>query len=60
MTRNIKFGGKLGAVFATANYVGGGAEVAEVALIAQLLVKGMVVYSSGGAEGKLFIHYGPV
>ncbi|MDR3600584.1 MAG: flavodoxin domain-containing protein [Desulfosporosinus sp.] len=53
-------GGKLGAVFATANYVGGGAEVAELALIAELLVKGMLVYSSGVAEGQPFIHYGAV
>jgi len=56
----IKFGGKLGAVFATAGYVGGGAEVAELAMIAELLVKGMLVYSSGVAEGQPFIHYGPV
>ncbi|AET67935.1 multimeric flavodoxin WrbA [Desulfosporosinus orientis DSM 765] len=53
-------GGKLGAVFATANYVGGGAEVAEIAMIAEMLVKGMLVYSSGVAEGQPFIHYGPV
>lgn len=59
-SRSIKLGGKLGAVFATANYVGGGAEVAELALIAELLVKGMLVYSSGVAEGQPFIHYGPV
>lgn len=58
--RTVKFGGKLGAVFATANYVGGGAEVAELAMIAELLVKGMLVYSSGVAEGQPFIHYGPV
>ena len=58
--RTVKFGGKLGAVFATANYVGGGAEVAELALIAELLVKGMLVYSSGAAEGQPYIHYGPV
>ena len=57
-TKNV--GGKLGAVFATANYVGGGAEVAELSLIAELLVKGMLVYSSGVAEGQPFIHYGAV
>lgn len=50
----------MGAVFATANYVGGGAEVAELAMISELLVKGMLVYSSGVAEGQPFIHYGPV
>ncbi|AFQ43898.1 flavodoxin family protein [Desulfosporosinus meridiei] len=53
-------GGKLGAVFATANYVGGGAEVAEISMIAEMLVKGMLVYSSGVAEGQPFIHYGAV
>ncbi|KLU64143.1 flavodoxin [Desulfosporosinus acididurans] len=52
--------GKLGAVFATANYVGGGAEVAELSMIAEMLVKGMLVYSSGVAEGQPFIHYGAV
>ncbi|EHQ89612.1 flavodoxin family protein [Desulfosporosinus youngiae] len=57
---NPMFAGKLGAVFATANYVGGGAEVAELALLAELLVKGMLVYSSGAGEGQPFIHYGPV
>jgi len=57
---NVKCGGKIGAVFATANYVGGGAEVAELAMIGELLVKGMLVYSSGVAEGQPFIHYGPV
>lgn len=53
-------GGKLGAVFATANYIGGGAEVAEISMIAEMLVKGMLVYSSGVAEGQPFIHYGAV
>lgn len=53
-------GGKLGAVFATANYVGGGAEVAELAMIGELLVKGMLIYASGAAEGQPFIHYGVV
>jgi Multimeric flavodoxin WrbA len=58
--RSVKLGGKLGAVFATASFVGGGAELAELALIAELLVIGMLVYSSGVAEGQPFIHYGPV
>ena len=58
--RNIKLGGKLGAVYATANYVGGGAEIAELAMIGELLVKGMLVYSAGAAEGQPFTHYGAV
>ncbi len=59
-SKTLKLGGKLGGVFATANYVGGGAEIAELALIAELLVKGMLLYSSGAAEGHPFVHYGPV
>lgn len=58
--RHIKFGGKLGAVFATANYIGGGAEIAELSMIAELLVKGMLIYSAGVAEGQPFTHYGAV
>ena len=47
-------------MFATANYVGGGAEIAELAMIGELLVKGMLVYSAGAAEGQPFTHYGAV
>lgn len=56
----IDFSGKLGAVFATQRYVGGGADVALKTMIGHLLVKGMVVYSSGSAEGKPFTHFGAV
>ena len=59
-TGRIKLADKLGAVFATARFVGGGAEVAELALIGHMLVKGMVVYSSGTTRGQPFTHYGPV
>ncbi|MDA8441715.1 MAG: flavodoxin family protein [Peptococcaceae bacterium] len=58
--RHIKLAGKLGAVFATANYVGGGAEIAELAMISELLVKGMLIYSAGAGEGHPFTHYGAV
>lgn len=58
--RHLKFAGKLGAVFATANYVGGGADLAELSMIGQLLVKGMLIYSVGAAEGQPFTHYGAV
>ena len=57
---HIKFGGKLGAVFATANYLGGGADIAELSMIGVLLVKGMLVYSGGAAEGQPFTHFGAV
>ena len=56
----INLAGKLGAVFATANYPQGGADTAISSIINQLLVKGMLVYSSGGALGQPFIHLGAV
>ncbi|MGM0438456.1 MAG: flavodoxin family protein [Bacillota bacterium] len=56
----IDFSGKLGAVFATQKYVGGGADVALKTMIGHLLVKGMVVYSAGAGEGKPFTHFGAV
>lgn len=43
--RKIKLGGKLGAVFVTANYIGGGTDIAELSIIGLMLVKGMLVYS---------------
>lgn len=59
-TGGVKLADKLGSAYATANFVGGGAAAAELALIHQMLVKGMVVYSSGGSKGAPVIHYGPV
>ena len=59
-TGRIKLADKLGSVFATANYVGGGGGVAELALIHQMLVKGMLVYSSGASKGPPIIHFGAV
>ncbi|SJZ51317.1 flavodoxin family protein [Selenihalanaerobacter shriftii] len=52
--------GKLGAAFATENYLGGGADSALLTLAGHMLVKGMLVYSVGSAEGKPFTHYGAV
>lgn len=52
--------GKLGAVFATENYVGGGAELSLMGLIGQLLVRGMLVYSGGAAQGYPYTHFGAV
>lgn len=52
--------GKLGAVFATANALHGGADLALLGMINHLLVKGMLVYSSGVEYGRPFIHLGPV
>jgi NAD(P)H dehydrogenase (quinone) len=59
-TTKVKFGGKLGGVFATENYVGGGADVAELALIGMLLVRGLLIYAAGAFEGQPFTHMGAV
>lgn len=57
---DIRLGGKLGAVFATeASPNGGGAELAIMTMVSQLLVRGMLVYSSGNECGKPTIHIGP-
>lgn len=57
---SVKLGGKLGSVFATENSPnGGGAELAIMSVVSQLLVKGMLVYSSGAECGRPFIHIGP-
>lgn len=59
--RTVKLGGKLGGVFATENSpTGGGAELAMMSMISHMLVKGMLVYSSGSEFNRPFIHIGPV
>ena len=53
--------GKLGGVFASQNWPGGGgASFAEMTMIAGLLVLGMVVYSGGIAVGAPYLHFGAV
>lgn len=52
--------GKLGAVYATADYVQGGADIAIATIINHLLVKGMMVYSGGSALGLPYVHLGAV
>ena len=59
-TTKLKLAGKLGSVFVTEGYIGGGADFAEMGLIAHLLVLGMLVYSGGTSWGQPFIHYGAV
>lgn len=57
---SVKLGGRLGGVFATENApYGGGAELAMMTLINHMLVKGMLVYSSGAEFDRPFIHIGP-
>lgn len=52
--------GKIGAVFATANFAQGGADTAILTIINHLMVKGMLVYSGGSALGDPYIHLGAV
>lgn len=59
-TCKLKFAGKVGCVFATENFVGGGADNAEMALISELLVKGMFMHSVGASEGLPYTHFGAV
>lgn len=51
---------KLAGVFMTENYLGGGADFAELSLIGCLLVRGMIVYSGGAMNGDPFTHLGAV
>ena len=52
--------GKLGAAFSTANSIAGGADIALLAILNHLMVKGMLVYSGGVAFGKPKTHLGYV
>jgi len=56
----LKLAGKIGSVFVTEGYIGGGAETAEMGLIAHMLVMGMLIYSAGTSGGQPFTHYGAV
>ena len=55
-----RFEGKLGAVFATENYLGGGADVALMGMVGHLLIGGMLIYSGGAAHGHPYTHFGAV
>ena len=59
-TTRLKLAGKVGSVFATEGYIGGGADFAEMGLISHLLVMGMLVYSGGTSWGQPITHYGAV
>ncbi len=59
-TTTIALAGKLGSVFATENYLGGGADIAELGMVGLMLVRGMLVYSAGFTKGDPFTHYGAV
>lgn len=59
-SNKINLHGKIGAVYATADYQQGGADIALLTIINHLMVKGMLVYSGGSALGQPYIHLGPV
>lgn len=59
-TTRVKLAGKLGSVFATEGYIGGGADLAELELVAHFLVMGLLVYSGGVGRGQPFTHFGAV
>ena len=59
-TTKVNLEGKLGSVFATENYIGGGADVAELGMIGHILVRGMIAYSAGFTKEGPITHYGAV
>lgn len=59
-TLSFNLAGKLGAPFASANwYGGGGYELAELTLIAGMLIRGMIIYT-GGVTELVPTHFGAV
>lgn len=60
-TVSVDLAGKLGGVFASQNWPGGGgADFTEMTLIAGMLVRGMLIYSGGITRGEPFLHFGAV
>jgi len=59
-TTKLKLAGKIGAVYATENFLGGGADFSQMVVVSGLLVRGMLVYSGGTSHGKPFTHFGAV
>jgi NAD(P)H dehydrogenase (quinone) len=57
----VDLAGKLGGVFASQNWPGGGgAELTQLSMIAAMLVRGMLIYSGGIAVGSPYLHFGAV
>lgn len=56
----LNLSGKLGGVFATEQYIHGGADLVMVRIMENLLVYGMMLYSGGASMGAPVIHVGPV
>lgn len=60
-TPGLDFTGKLGGCFCSQNWPGGGgADLAEITIIAAMLVRGMMVYSGGITQGAPYLHFGAV
>lgn len=60
-TITASLAGKLGGVFVSQNWPGGGgADFAEMTLIAGMLVRGMLIYSGGITRGTPYLHFGAV
>ena len=60
-TPEVSYDGKLSGFFATQNWPGGGgADFAEMTMIAAVLVHGMLVYSGGTSQGYPPLHFGAV
>lgn len=58
---DVDLAGKLGAAFASQNWPGGGgADLAEINILAGMLVRGMLVYSGGITCGQPYLHFGAV
>ena len=58
-SEKYQLSGKLGGAFATAGYLQGGLTVVCMEAITHMLVKGMLVYSSGTTEDP-YLHFGAV
>jgi NAD(P)H dehydrogenase (quinone) len=59
-TTSVQLEGKIGGVFATENYIGGGADNAELSMIGCILIRGMLAYSGGFTKGDPMTHFGAV
>ena len=60
-TPEVNFEGKLAGFFSSQNWPGGGgADFAEMTMIAAALVHGMLVYSGGTSKGYPPLHFGAV
>ena len=60
-TPGADLAGKLGGVFASQNWPGGGgASFAEMTMIAGMLVRGMLIFAGGITLGAPYLHFGAV